>query len=237
MKKFIVEDKVFEKIPTYCLGIVIAEGIDNSLPDPGIENFLDEQIAAFAEKYKDMNVRDIPNINAYREAFRSLSMNPNKFMCSIESLTKRVQKNAALPHINPVVDLGNALSVKYCLSMGAHDIDKLKEDLEVRFSRTGDMFLPMEESVPEEMPENELVYVSGNTVKTRRWIWRQSDEGKIDENTKNVFFPIDGFDDISKDDVLKARDELAGILMDEYKCNVELGFISKKHNHITIEYD
>ena len=237
MKKFIVEDKVFEKLPSYCLGIVAAEGIDNSMPNPGIENFLDKQIAEFAEKYKEINIRDIPNVNAYREAFRTLSMNPNKYMCSIEALTKRVQKNAALPHINPIVDLGNALSVKYCLSLGAHDINKLSSDMEVRFSTENDFFLPMGESEPEKMPAGELVYASGSTVKTRRWIWRQSDEGKIDDTTCNIFFPIDGFEDINKDDVIKARDELAEILMDEYKCDVEIGYINKKHPHIIISYD
>lgn len=114
-------------------------------------------------------------------------------MCSIEALGKRVQKGHALPEINSIVDLGNAFSLKYVLPMGAHDIGKLDGDLEVRFSVEEDTFLPLGETEAEKPGAGELVYVSSHTVKTRRWIWRQSDDGKITEDTKDVFFPIDGF--------------------------------------------
>ena len=209
MKQFIVAKDVFDKLPDYCVGVVAAKGFDNRSANDAIAKMLDGETAKFAEVHKEDNVRELPNIKACRDAFQTLGMNPNKFMCSIEALTKRVQKSGALPHINSVVDLGNAFSLRYQLPMGAHDIDKAEGDIEIRFSTPEDHFLPMGESELEIMPEGELVYVSGHTVKTRRWIWRQSDDGKITEETSHVFFPIDGFGGVDRDDVLKARDELA----------------------------
>ena len=91
-------------------------------------------------------------MRACRDAFQTLGMNPNKFMCSIESLMKRVQKSGALPHINTVVDLGNAFSLTYQLPMGAHDVDKLEGDIQIRFSTPEDHFLPMGETEMETMP-------------------------------------------------------------------------------------
>ena len=120
-------------------------------------------------------------------------MNPNKFMPSIEALGKRVQKNAELPSINSVVDLGNAISLKYIVPIGAHDVTSVEDTINIRFSIEGDTFLPLGSVEVEEVPEGELVYASGNKVKTRRWIWRQSDDGKIIEDTKDVFFFVDGF--------------------------------------------
>lgn len=38
----------------------------------------------------------------------------------------------------------------------------------------------------EKLNDGEVVYAVGNQVRTRRWTWRQSDEGKIDENTNYV---------------------------------------------------
>ena len=147
MKVFTVEEKVFDRVPDYCLGVVIAEGIDNRGAQSAIAAMLDSSMQAFAERFAEQNVRELPNVKAYREAFRSLDMNPNKFMCSIEALTKRVQKGNPLPHINPIVDLGNALSVKYQLALGAHDIDQMEPDgLAVRFSTEQDSFLPMGET-------------------------------------------------------------------------------------------
>ncbi|MDY3868140.1 MAG: phenylalanine--tRNA ligase beta subunit-related protein [Pyramidobacter sp.] len=235
MKKFTVDAKVFDVFPDYCLGVVAAEGIDNSKANAKIDALLEEQIADFVRKYQSENVREITNVKAFRDAFAALGMNPNKFMCSIEALAKRVQKSAALPLINPIVNLGNALSLKYILPVGAHDIGKLGADMEVRFSAEQDHFLPMGETQEENMPQGELVYVSGGTVKTRRWIWRQSDDGKITSETSRVFFPIDGFENLNAEHVLNARDELASVLQEEYGCRVRIGYVNRKENSFDLE--
>lgn len=237
MKRFIVDEKVFEMLPDYCLGIVVAEGIDNSEAKKTITTMLDENAAAFGQEYSEQNVRELPHIKAYRKSFKILGMNPNRHMCSIEALTKRVQKSGLLPHINPIVDLGNALSVKYQLSMGAHDIEQMEEDgLAVRFSTSADTFLPMGETEPEVMPEGEPIYVSGHTVKTRRWLWRQSEDGKITEKTSCVFFPIDGFaSDLAA--VTQARDELAEVLRTVFGCRVKTGMIDRENLTIDLSPD
>ncbi len=230
MKIFYTDQKVFDVIPDYCIGIVTAKGINNHKEIPLISEMLDANVRSFSETYAGQNIRELTNIRAYREAFQKVGINPNKYMCSVEAMTKRVLKSSQLPHINPIVDLGNALSVKYQLSMGAHDIDRMEpEGLALRFSSEQDTFLPMGEEKPEQMPSDELVYVSGHTVKTRRWLWRQSEDGKITENTESVFFPIDGFTSAGPDSVINARNELAEILQTVFGCSVRTAFIDKEH--------
>lgn len=233
MKKFRIEKDVFEKLPNYCVGIVVAKGIDNKILNKKVEDFLDDAVNNFALNKKETNIREL--VSPYREAFYALEMNPNKFMCSIEALLKRVQKGNKLPHINTIVDLGNAFSVKYEIPLGAHDIDKLEGNLEVRFSKENDTFLPLGETDTENMPTGELIYASSNTVKTRRWIWRQSNDGKIEENTQNVFFPIDGFKGINDKQVLELQDELVEFLASELGCkDVKTGVVDKENNEFVI---
>ncbi|MEW5784961.1 MAG: hypothetical protein AB1767_07795 [Bacillota bacterium] len=78
---------------------------------------------------------------------------------------------------------------------------------------------------PEQPEPGELVYVSGNQVKTRRWIWRQSDDGKITSESSAIFFPLDGFKGINDDVVITARDELAGYLEEFFRCPVKIGLV------------
>ena len=235
MKKFTVDPAVFAKLPDYCLGVVVVEGFDNAAPCPAIDAMLDQSAADFAARHAGDNVRELPGVKACREAFQALGMNPNKFMVSIEALAKRVQKSGALPHINPLVDLGNALSLRHEVPMGAHDIDKMEPcGIAVRFAGEGDSFLPMGEEAVEVMPEGELCYVSGHTVKTRRWMWRQSEDGKITAETSHVFFPIDGFSSVNLDSVLAAREALAAFLRDELGLTVKLGFIDRDHPEMEI---
>ena len=229
MSYFAVSPTVFEKLPQYCLGTVAARGVDNGTASETVGALLDRRVQEFAQAHAADSVRELPGVKACREAFQALGMNPNKFMCSIEALAKRVQKGGGLPHINPVVDLGNAFSIQYLLPMGAHDADRLEEGLEVRFSTEEDHFLPMGAEEPEPMPAGELVYVSGRTVKTRRWIWRQSDDGKITGETRHVFFPIDAFRGVNEDQALRARDELAALLREEFGYEVVTGFVDRDH--------
>ena len=230
MKKFTVDPAVFAKLPDYCLGVVVVEGFDNAAPSPAIDAMLDQSAADFAARHAGDNVRELPGVKACREAFQALGMNPNKFMVSIEALAKRVQKNGALPHINPLVDLGNALSLRHEVPMGAHDIDKMEScGIAVRFAGEGDTFLPMGEEAVEVMPEGELCYVSGHTVKTRRWMWRQSEDGKIRPDTSHVFFPIDGFLAFNGAEVRAAAEELERLLREHFGCETLQGFVDREH--------
>ena len=229
MPCFTVAGDVFEALPQYCLGTAAVRGIDNHKTRERIAALLDRRVQEFAQVHAGENVRDLPGVKACREAFQALGMNPNKFLCSIEALAKRVQKGGQLPHINPIVDMGNAFSLQYLLPMGAHDIAKMDGGISVRFSTEEDRFLPMGEETPESMPAGELVYVSGHTVKTRRWIWRQSDDGKITGETSCVFFPIDAFRGVNDAQALQARDELAALLREEFGCEAVTGWVDREH--------
>lgn len=166
--KFIVEKSIFEKLPNACFGIVVARGINNTLKYPEIESLLDEAIRKSVSQFGGKKIKEEPEIVPYREAFLALGINPNKFMCSIEALFTRIAKGKGMPQINPVVDLGNAVSLKYALPMGAHDIGDAKDDICVRYSKPDDVFLPFGAAEEESLEEGEVVYAVGNQIRTRR---------------------------------------------------------------------
>lgn len=224
---FSVHEDVFKSIPNVCFGVVVARGIDNKAELEMVSKFLEEQINGVRERLKEVEIRDTHEIAIYRSAFQSLGYNPNKFMCSIEALVKRILKGGVFPRINTIVDLGNAISLKYILPVGAHDLGNGAEDLEVRFAVPEDTFLPFGANEMEKVDEGELVYACGNSVKTRRWIWRQSSIGMITEETTDVFFPIDGFLGYNNETVLAARNELAAFLERELNCSVILGWVDQ----------
>lgn len=223
--KFIVEPAVFAKLPTACFGVVAAKGIDNAKHYPKIDALLDESIALAESRFSGKKVKEAAEILPYRAAFQALGINPNKYMCSIEALFTRIAKGKGMPHINPLVDLNNAISLKYTLPMGTHDLGISPLDMEVRFAREGDLFLPFGGETSESPDAGELVYAVGNEVRTRRWTWRQSEQGKIGADTSYVFFPIDGFTDFNRDRVLEAQDELCALVEAIFGCQVKTGYL------------
>jgi len=234
--KFIVEKSIFEKLPNACFGIVVARGINNALKYPEIEGLLDEAIRKSASQFGGKKIKEEPEIVPYREAFLALGINPNKFMCSIEALFTRIAKGKGMPQINSIVDLGNAVSLKYALPMGAHDIGDASDDICVRYSKPDDVFLPFGAEEEESLEEGEVVYAVGNQVRTRRWTWRQSEHGKITAETNHVFFPIDGFSDVNRDKVMAAQKELKELLQKFFGCEVISGFVDAEHTEMQLDF-
>lgn len=230
--KFKVSDEVFSKLEDVCFGVVVAKGIDNSGNIEEINNLLNDNIKRVEEYYVNKKVKESEEIRPYREAFRELNINPNKYMSSIEAMTSRVVKNKKLPSINPIVDLGNAVSLKYLVPLGAHDIDDKHDDICVRFSKEDDVSIPFGSTDEESIDKDEIVYAIGNSVKTRRWIWRQGEVGKITSKTRNIFVPIDGFRHSNFESVIKARDELANLFKEIFNCDVIVGLVDKDNKEI-----
>lgn len=226
--KFIVEKEFFEKVPNAFFGVMLVRNIDNTKEYKFIEEMLKKETHDISEKYKDIKVKELPEIELYRDAFRNMGINPNKFMSSIEALITRTVKTGFVPNINPLVDLGNALSVKYMIPLGLHDTDKITGDVELRRANSNDIFIPFGASEIETPDEGEFVYISGNEVRTRRWIWRQGENGKIDETVKNVFIPMDGFIE-NKESVLALQKEFKEIL-ESMGCECKIGYVDKSNN-------
>ena len=230
-----IAEEVFEKLPDMCVGVVVVRGLDNRIRYPRIAELLCSGIAEREAYFEGKKVKEDPLILPYREAFRAVEINPNKFLCSIEALFTRIAKKKGFPEINAIVDLGNAVSLKYGLPIGAHDLATMKEGLEVRLAQENDTFLPFGGTETEKPDPGEVVYVSGTEVRTRLWTWRQSEIGKISEETSDVLFPIDGFVGVNEAAVRAAMGEFAVLLQEIFGAKTVLGFVDKDHTTFTFE--
>ena len=95
--KFVVDKRFFDKVDNACFGVIIARGIDNTKDYPFIKELLNKEINNISKEYQDKKVKELPEIELYREAFRKLDINPNKYMCSIEALVSRTVKSKHIP--------------------------------------------------------------------------------------------------------------------------------------------
>ena len=165
--KFIVSEDFFNLVPDAVFGVVVVKGFDNSVNYDKINELFKNSLEEAQEKFLNVKIKEEAWIEPYREAFRSLGINPNKFMCSIEALMTRISKGNSIPSINPIVDLGNALSLKYHIPVGVHDISKFTNgEVMIRKATTDDVFVPFNSTEVEHADEGEIVYASGNDIKT-----------------------------------------------------------------------
>ncbi len=217
---FRIDSQVFDALPRLCVGVVEAHGVDNSAARPEVGALLDAAVADAEKRLAGSKASDDARVQPYREAFHALGMSPSRYPSSNIALLRRIAKGKGLWRVNPVVDLGNAISIKYGLPLGAH-VMAPDEMLELRFSRAVDTFVELgaTEADPTLEP-GELVYAAGNLVHTRRWTWRQSENGKVEATDGlDLLFPIDGFVGVNDAQVTAACEELARTLRDLFGCD------------------
>jgi len=233
--KFTVAQEMFDLFPDLCFGVVVAEGVDNHGHDEAVAGLVAARARALAESLGDTDVREHPHIAVWREAFRKLGLNPNKFPSSIEALAKRVAKKAELPSINRIVDLVNAVSLKYILPMGAHDLEVLPGDIEVRLARPDDLFIPFDSTQPEAVDTGEVVYATGNQIRTRKWVWRQGEKAKVIEASDRIFFPIDAFYGVTDQAARAAQTELEQGLRQFCRAKTQVAWVDRENRSVHLD--
>lgn len=191
--KYSIAPFIFEKNPDVCFGIIIGKGLKNTITSEADSQRLEESENFLKSRIQPDMLKSTPAIAKYRQALKNVDINGNKFMNSVEAMSKRILKGSQLPRINALVDLCNAIALKHLISLGAHDLKDIHEDLSVRLSQDGDKFLPFGEEIYEEVASGEVVFTSGKSIQTRQWLWRQSKLGMIDLESSDIIFQLVGF--------------------------------------------
>jgi DNA/RNA-binding domain of Phe-tRNA-synthetase-like protein len=227
--KYEVSTFVFDRLPEVKFGIIIGEGLKNSNTTEEDSRILSEAEESLKEKINPSEIKTHAGVAIYRDALRAVEINPNKYMNSVEAMSKRVVKGGALPRINALVDRVNAISLKYIISLGGHDLKDIDDDLMVRLSEEGDRYLPFGQETFESVPAGELVFTSGNTVQTRQWLWRQSELGKVTLDSSRIFFQLVGFDE----KLDEAMDEVEALVKERFGGETRRYMVSKDQTEIT----
>lgn len=84
--KFVVYEEVFRALPDYCVGVVVAEEIDNTKSNETIKVLYENQMQKTMEILQNVNLKESPALLPYRQAMQAVGINPNKYPSSIEAM-------------------------------------------------------------------------------------------------------------------------------------------------------
>jgi DNA/RNA-binding domain of Phe-tRNA-synthetase-like protein len=79
--------------------------------------------------------------NRARELYRRFGIDPTKTRPSSEALLRRLRKGEAMPRINSLVDVANAMSVQLQVPVGLYDLGRVKgAELVIRLGADGESY-------------------------------------------------------------------------------------------------
>jgi len=232
--EFSVAPDVFGRYPNLAIGVIVATEIDNTKTPPEVTEQLRQAEKQVQNSLDSESFKEHPNIAALQEVHRSFGSNPNKFPPSVQALVKRVLKGGALPSINSLVDIYNIISLKYIVCAGAEDLDACEGDIRLAFAEGTESFRPLGEEKKDPPATGELVYKDDKGVICRKLNWREGDRTKITNSTKNAVVVLEGFAPLTREELSKALDELAGMLQKYCRAQTRLEVLTGGNTSCTV---
>lgn len=147
---------------------------------------------------------------AWQNVFRQFGAKPKRTPCSAEALRKRVLRDGALPAIDPVVDLYNAVSLRYALPIGGENLAAYVGAPRLKVADGTESFDTLKEGQPvsETVDAGEVIWCDDVGVTCRRWNWRQGLRTRLSASDRHMWFILESLPPLPPDTLQAAGDAL-----------------------------
>lgn len=137
-------------------------------------------------------------------------MKPQRTPCSAEALLKRASRDGVLPIVNAVVDLYNAVSLRFVIPVGSENAEAYVGAPHLVRAHGDEPFETMLAGAPAtETPDpGEGIWRDDIVVTCRRWNWRQGTRTRIEPSSKHMWFILEALHPMPDTALLEAGAEL-----------------------------
>nr|WP_314602532.1 B3/4 domain-containing protein [uncultured Enterobacter sp.] len=153
--------------------------------------------AALAQACQQMLNDDVPladaHLSGWDEVFKAFGAKPKRTPCSASALRKRVLKDGSLPPLDPVVDIYNAVSIRYAIPVGGENLTAYSGAPRLTLADGSEPFDTFKEGQPVvEHPEpGEVIWRDDLGVTCRRWNWRQGIRTRLNSQAHTMWFILE----------------------------------------------
>ena len=150
------------------------------------------------------------HLASWADAYGRFGARPNRTPCSAQALRKRVLKDGILPAINPVVDLYNAVSLRFAIPVGGEDAAAYVGPPRLTIANGTEPFdtIMNGEPVIEYPTPGEVIWRDDKGVTCRRWNWRQGSRTRLDALTGRMWFVLESLGTMPASALDEAADAL-----------------------------
>ena len=174
--------------------------------------------AVLAQACQQMLNDDVPwaenHLAAWDEVFKAFGAKPKRTPCSASALRKRVMRDGSLPPLDPVVDIYNAISIRYAIPVGGENLAAHSGAPRLTLADGSEPFDIFKEGEPVvENPEpGEVIWRDDLGVTCRRWNWRQGVRTRLDSQAQSMWFILESLPSMPLAALQEAGDELVSNL-------------------------
>jgi DNA/RNA-binding domain of Phe-tRNA-synthetase-like protein len=204
-----VDDAVFALRPDYRALLLTADGLRGGASDQTSERFLAAAEDTARRLLDGRKPEQLPQVAAWREAYRAFGAKPQRTRPSLEALLRRLEPEG-LPRIDRITDVYNAVSIAHLLPLGGEDRAGYVGPPRLARATGSEPFDTTAggEPVVEHPEPGEVVWRDQAGITCRRWNWRQGVRTRITPDTSSAIFILDALDPLTDEEVQAAADAL-----------------------------
>jgi DNA/RNA-binding domain of Phe-tRNA-synthetase-like protein len=174
-------------------GALLFRDVRVAAASPALRADIAQEVERIRERFASpAAVRTDSAVAAFQELLRRVGVNPRKDQPSLERLLLAALKRSDLPIINSLVDAYNLVSVRFGLSLGAHDLDWINLPVTLRLLNGTESFTPLGRDAPTAVVPGEYGYVDGADRVLCRLDVLQAEFSKVTMATTKVLLIVEG---------------------------------------------
>ena len=202
-----IAPEIFSMRPDFRALSVVVDGVSNASSHAEAASRLDSACRTpCAEPWAESHLA------AWRDAYKAFGAKAQRTPCSAEALLKRVKRDGIVPSSNAVVDLYNAVSLRFAIPVGGENAGAYVGMPQLVRAAGTEPFDTMQSGLATtETPEKgEVVWRDDIGVTCRRWNWRQGTRTRIEQDTTRMWFVLEALGPMPNDALMAAGSELIG---------------------------
>ena len=122
------------------LGLIHATPVSIGPTQAALQKEISDLCTRLSSEHAGKPPSEIPGLHPARDLYRTFGIDPTKTRPSSESLLRRVIKRKPFPKILNAVDLCNYFALRFLLSLGLYDADKIRGQVVFRPGKEGESF-------------------------------------------------------------------------------------------------
>jgi len=193
-----IDSELKSRFPDLTANILQVKEVKVQKRNAELEEFKVEITKQIREMYNLESLKNKPTFRAYRDFFWNIGIDPTKNRPAAEALIRRILGGRTIPTINSLVDAYNLASIKSRIALATFDADKLEGNLLMRFAEEYEKFWGIGMKKPLILKGGEIV-IADRAKLVAVYPYRDADNTKVTEETKNVTVIVCGAPDISEE--------------------------------------
>jgi DNA/RNA-binding domain of Phe-tRNA-synthetase-like protein len=186
-------------------------GLQNKESDPQFERLKNETIQKILGTLSPELLKTDPLLKGFKQLHEKIKHSNRETIAASENLLSFLLKTGKIPHINLLVDIYNLVSVETRLALGAHDIERISGNVQIRLLDGSENFRPIGASEPKKVRPGDYAYIDdGNDILC--WLEvKQVEKTKVTIDTHDCFYIIQGNYATSTEYLINAANRLVSL--------------------------